>query len=177
MPTPPRRIVTGHDPAGVSVVLSDGPPPAERTLPDGAVFYELWSTTENPARLTAREADPGLLPLSIAPPANGTKVRVNVFPPGLVSPMHRTRSVDYGIVLEGAVVLVLENSEVSLGPGDVVVQRGTNHRWENRSEQSARMAFVMIAGEFSDELLTTLDPDVLDHLMDAVPDAPAAPGT
>ena len=68
------------------------------------------------------------------PPApNGTKIRINEFPPGVVSPVHRTQSVDYGIVLSGEVVLVLDDSETVLRAGDVVVQRGTNHRWENRS--------------------------------------------
>jgi uncharacterized cupin superfamily protein len=79
--------------------------------------------------------------------------------------MHRTQSVDYGIVLDGEVVLVLDDSETTLRPGDVVVQRGTNHRWENRSEQTARMAFILVDGEFTSELLDTLGGDVLDGLL------------
>ena len=66
--------------------------------------------------------------------------------------MHRTESVDYGIVLFGRMHLVLTDSEIALAPGDVVIQRGTDHAWANRSEESARMVFILIAGRFSDEV-------------------------
>jgi uncharacterized cupin superfamily protein len=66
--------------------------------------------------------------------------------------MHRTESVDYGIVLEGEMVLVLTDSEVALRAGDIVVQRGTDHAWANRSDRPARMAFVLVDGRFTDEL-------------------------
>ena len=100
------------------------------------------------------------------PPApNGTKIRINEFPPGVVSPMHRTQSVDYGIVLSGEVALVLDDSETVLRAGDVVVQRGTNHRWENRSGQTARMAFILVDGAFTAELLASLGGGVLGRLM------------
>jgi mannose-6-phosphate isomerase-like protein (cupin superfamily) len=62
--------------------------------------------------------------------------------------MHRTESVDYGVVLEGEIVLVLDRGEVLLRRGDVVVQRGTNHAWANRSGSTARMLFVLIDGHF-----------------------------
>lgn len=96
---------------------------------------------------------------------NGTKIRVNEFPPGVVSPVHRTQSVDYGIVLSGEVVLVLDDSETLLRPGDVVVQRGTNHRWENRSAETVRMAFILVDGAFAPDLLGRLGPDVLGGLL------------
>jgi uncharacterized cupin superfamily protein len=70
--------------------------------------------------------------------------------------MHRTRTLDYAVVIEGENVLVLSDSEVTLGPGSVVVQRGTDHAWENRGDTVARMAFFHIAGAFSDELLAKL---------------------
>jgi quercetin dioxygenase-like cupin family protein len=71
--------------------------------------------------------------------------------------MHRTESIDYGIVLEGAIVLSLDDgSETLLGPGDVVVQRGTDHAWENRTDEAARMVFVLVDGRFSDELKALL---------------------
>src|SRR5580698_1575617 len=128
----PRRVVTGHDQAGKSVFLSDGPPPVSRTAPDGASFHELWSTSAAPAQLSATEPDPATGPVTVPPPAHGTKIRVNSFPPGLVSPVHRTQSVDYGIVIDGEMVLVLDDgAETSLRAGDVVIQRGTCHRWEN----------------------------------------------
>jgi len=70
--------------------------------------------------------------------------------------MHRTRTLDYVVVIEGEVTLILEDSEVLLGKADVVVQRGTNHAWENRSEQTARLAFFHIDALFSPALLARL---------------------
>jgi uncharacterized cupin superfamily protein len=75
--------------------------------------------------------------------------------------MHRTQTVDYGIVLDGEVVLVLEDSETVLRAGDVVVQRGTSHRWENRSATPARVAFILIDGAFTAELRDALGADRL----------------
>jgi uncharacterized cupin superfamily protein len=70
--------------------------------------------------------------------------------------MHRTRTLDYVVVIEGELVLILDDSEVVLGAGDVVVQRGTDHAWENRSAAVARAAFFHIDARFSDELLACL---------------------
>jgi quercetin dioxygenase-like cupin family protein len=175
MPTIPRRVVTGHDQRGISVFADDGPVPVVRAAPDGALFYEVWGTGAMPAPVSAIEPDPtvpsntGLSntgsAVTVPPAPNGTKIRINEFPPGVVSPMHRTQSVDYGIVLEGEVVLVLDDSETTLRPGDVVVQRGTAHRWENRTEATARMAFILIDGAFTDELLDVLGRDVLGGLL------------
>ena len=66
--------------------------------------------------------------------------------------MHRTETVDYAVVLEGEIVLVLDDSEVKLSAGDVVIQRGTNHAWSNRSGKPVRMLYVLIDGEFDAEL-------------------------
>ncbi len=66
--------------------------------------------------------------------------------------MHRTQTIDYGIVLEGEITLVLDHDEVSLQAGDIVVQRGTNHAWANRSAHICRMAFILIDGQFADGL-------------------------
>lgn len=66
--------------------------------------------------------------------------------------MHRTQTVDYGIVLEGEITLVLDQSEVTIRAGDIVVQRGTNHAWANRSGKNCRMAFVLVDGQFADGL-------------------------
>lgn len=165
MPNVPRRVVTGHDERGISVFTHDGPPPVVRTAPDGAYFYELWGTDAMPALIAPTEVDPTEVDptereLTVPPAPNGTKIRINEFPPGVVSPTHRTESVDYGIVLDGEVILVLDESETALGPGDVVVQRGTSHRWENRSERTARMMFVLVDGVFSPELRTALGAEV-----------------
>jgi quercetin dioxygenase-like cupin family protein len=165
MPDIPRRVVTGHDEHGVSVFAADGPVPMVRTAPDGALFCEIWSTDAMPAPIAAAEPDPTLTAVTVPPPPNGTKIRINALPPGAVSPVHRTQTVDYGIVLDGEVVLVLDDSETVLRAGDVVVQRGTNHRWENRSAQTARMAFVLVDGGFTSELIDTLGGDVLGGLL------------
>jgi uncharacterized cupin superfamily protein len=62
--------------------------------------------------------------------------------------MHRTESVDYGVVIEGEMTLVLDDSEVLLPQGSVVVQRGTNHAWANRSGKPCRMLFVLVDGAY-----------------------------
>ena len=177
MPIIPRRVVTGHDERGVSVFVSDGPVPVVRTAPDGAYFCEIWSTDAMPAPVAAIEDDPTLGALTVPPSPNGTKIRINEFPPGAVSPVHRTQSVDYGIVLSGEVVLALDDSETVLRAGDVAVQRGTSHRWENRSPDTARMAFILVDGAFTVELLDTLGHDVLGGLLhDPINHGPAGQG-
>ena len=171
----PRRVVTGHTTGGVSVVLSDGPVPVSRDLPgDGVSFHEVWSTAGAPARITATEDEPTAQDLAVPPPPLGTRVRINEFRPGhldehgLQSPVHRTASVDYGIVLAGQVTLILDDSEVTLHAGDVVVQRGTDHAWANRGDTPARVAFILVDGEFDAGLAATL-PGGLDGLMHAGP--------
>jgi quercetin dioxygenase-like cupin family protein len=162
----PRRVVTGHDESGRSVVLQDGRAPVSRRASDGATFHELWSTSATPAAIQAGEAEPVTAADPVGPPAGGTRVRLVELPPGTRSPIHRTESVDYGIVLQGRVILVLDDSEVVLGPGDLVVQRGTDHAWENRDGEIARILFVLVDGRFGAELLETLGPDVRSRLMD-----------
>jgi mannose-6-phosphate isomerase-like protein (cupin superfamily) len=71
--------------------------------------------------------------------------------------MHRTESVDYGVVIEGELTLVLDDSEVPLKPGSVVVQRGTNHAWANRSGKPCRMLFVLVDGAYEPGLKRALD--------------------
>jgi len=66
--------------------------------------------------------------------------------------MHRTESVDYALVLEGEITLVLDREEVLMKAGDFLVERGTNHAWANRSGRPCRMLFVLIDGCFDDEL-------------------------
>lgn len=67
--------------------------------------------------------------------------------------MHRTATVDYGIVLEGEMTLVVDEGEVTIKAGDLIIQRGTNHAWANRSGKRCRMAFILIDGQFTGELL------------------------
>ena len=66
--------------------------------------------------------------------------------------MHRTETVDYGIVLEGEIVLIVDRDETVVRAGDIVIQRGTNHAWANRSGRNCRIAFVLIDGKFADGL-------------------------
>jgi quercetin dioxygenase-like cupin family protein len=83
--------------------------------------------------------------------------------------MHRTESVDYGIVLAGTLTLVLDGEETTVGPGDLVVQRGTDHAWENRGDEVVRMLFVLLDGRFGDGLLQILPPGVRSGLLHDVP--------
>jgi quercetin dioxygenase-like cupin family protein len=145
--------VTGHSTDGRSVVISDAPVPHVRSVP-GARFDEVWAIDSAPPALgLTPEGEPTSAEMHIAHgTGSGNVVRVIEFAPagagGRRSPMHRTRTIDYGIVLEGEVVLILSDSEVSLRAGDVVVQRGTDHAWENRSPHSAKMVFILIDAEF-----------------------------
>ena len=161
-------MVTGHDPAGRSVVLSDGPTPRSHDI-GVAVFHELWNTKATPAPVAATEPEPTDRPLITPPDANGTIIRITEIKAGERSPMHRTESIDYGVVLAGEVWLVLDSgSETRLGPGDVVVQRGTDHAWENRSERTVRIVFVLVDGAFTDELRDAIgSPELFDRALDA----------
>jgi uncharacterized cupin superfamily protein len=66
------------------------------------------------------------------------------FPPGNAAHMHRTETVDYVIVIEGEIDMDMDDSTVKLKQGDIMVQRGTNHAWANRSKARARVAFVLV---------------------------------
>jgi mannose-6-phosphate isomerase-like protein (cupin superfamily) len=72
--------------------------------------------------------------------------------------MHRTESVDYGVVIDGELTLVLDDAEVLLRPGSVVVQRGTNHAWANRSGKPCRMLFVLLDGQYEPRIAAALNP-------------------
>ena len=147
----------------------------------GTVFYEVWNSASSPAPLD-NGGDPTDKPLQLSPGALGSVIRVVDIPPDSVQNqvsaaeaaaafaeigeahagtgqpdskhkmMHRTETLDYGIVTEGEVWLVLDDEEVHLKRGDIVVQRGTNHAWSNRTEQMARMVFILLDGRYADEL-------------------------
>jgi quercetin dioxygenase-like cupin family protein len=168
MTSTPRRIVTGHDDQGRSIVLSDGPTPTSRDLPTGVTFHEIWSTGDTPAPIDPAEtSEPTDGPLRVPPAARGTIVHVIDMPPRSGAPMHRTRSIDYGIVLDGEVYLELDDgTETRLAAGDMVVQRGTAHGWSNRSDGVTRMLFVMVDGAFTDELRATVGDEALAQLFE-----------
>jgi hypothetical protein len=186
MEAPFRRIVTGHDAQGHAVIQEDGPPPrVERVGGEhGPIFYEVWNTTETPARIDRASGEPAESGILLAPPKGGTRIRVLDIPPDDASLaqmsaeeieahfasvgaggasshassrsrhvfMHRTETVDYGIVLEGELVLIMDEGETVVRAGDIVIQRGTNHGWANRSNANCRIAFILIDGRFEDGL-------------------------
>ncbi|KAI0021452.1 hypothetical protein F4780DRAFT_277633 [Xylariomycetidae sp. FL0641] len=148
-----HRYITEHDAEGravVSTALAAEVP--RRTIYNGAEFRLGYATTERPPVSLARNRDvaayAGLLaaprPPGLVVPG-GTVVRVVDSPPGSVSPMHRTVSLDYGVVLEGAVELLLDSGERRLlRRGDLCVQRATMHAWRNASDvEWARMLYVL----------------------------------
>jgi len=158
-----RRVVTGHDAAGKSVVESDGRPPQHHPMHGtaiGADFHEMWSDADLIPELTSRVArEPNERPFAIMP-VSGQLLRIlDVYPlndGGKRTAMHRTQTLDYVVVIEGELVLILDDSEVTLKSGDVVVQRGTDHAWENRSNTIARAAFFHLNARFSEELSAKL---------------------
>src|SRR3954466_4209574 len=154
----PRRIVTGHDASGKSIVVSDTPVP--KTLDIGtAAFHEVWITDATPAPIDATEPEPTDRPVRVPPPAYGVMVRFTEMAPGAESPMHRTETVDVGVVIEGETWLLLDDgSETRVGVGDAVVQRGTTHAWANRSDRPVRMLFVLIDGTIGDGLRDAAGP-------------------
>ena len=161
---PVRRVVTGHR-AGKGIVLFDGPAPNARLRQaSGIVSTLLWVTDETPANIRG-QTDRSAREIGVPPPASGTIFRVVDFPPEQgersreavlremgVAPggaarhhgMHRTRSVDYAVVVEGEIDMLLEDSEVHLRAGDVLVQQGTDHAWVNRGTAPCRIAFILI---------------------------------
>jgi len=166
MSTIGRRIVTGHDAQGKSIILSDGVPPQDNPMTgNGADFIEIWNTAETVPVLTpAPDSEPALRDFTMMP-ATGHLIRIiDVYPAsegGSATPMHRTQTLDYAVVIEGEITLILDDSEAALGPGSVIVQRGTDHAWENRTDKRARMAFFHIAAEFGPELRAVL-PETLE---------------
>jgi hypothetical protein len=158
-----RRVVTGHDAHGKSIVLSDGPPPQYHSMlgPSiGADFFEIWSVASAVPILTATEPqEPNERAFTIMPTSGHLLRIIEIYPlseGGERTVMHRTKTLDYVVVIDGELVLLLDDSEVSLRKGNVVVQRGTDHAWENRSDKRAMIAFFHIDAEFSEDLLSKL---------------------
>jgi hypothetical protein len=170
-----RRVVTGDDTNGKSRIVEDAPATVIKTVAErpGYRAVNVWRTTESPPRIDAEESvgqHKGILP-----PKNGTILRIIDFPPEPKDPaelkrrlhatfggiyadathdksarhpgMHTTDTVDYAIVLEGEIWSVMDEDETMLRVGDVLIQRGTNHAWANRSTKTARIAFVLMDGK------------------------------
>ncbi len=145
---PIRRIVTGHDDKHIAKVVMDGAPTNERRGAAGNVSTLIWCTDSTPADIAVGEQveDMGARKLGTAPPANGSRVTVIDFPPGNAPAMHRTETIDYVFVLAGEIDMDMDDSTVKMQTGDIMVQRGTNHSWVNRSDKPARLAFVLLDG-------------------------------
>lgn len=140
---PIRRVVTGHDAQGRAVIRSDDTNPTTIVPAGGARFLQIWATRTVPAD-AGDPADGRDLPTGHTI-ASGSVIRIVDILPGTVSPMHRTSSVDYGLVLSGEIELELDDGSVTrLRQGDVAVQRGTMHLWRNASDAPCRMAFILI---------------------------------
>ena len=140
-----RRVVTGHDEQGRAVVLFDdagGEVVSKRPRHQSAV---MWSTDRLPANNDG-EADAARRAVGTFEPG-GSVFRIIRFEPGNTGRDHRTDSLDYVIILEGAIDLDLDGQTVHLRRGDVVVQRGTMHNWVNRGSEPCVMAVVLIGAE------------------------------
>ena len=172
MVKPIRRVVTGHDARGRSIIVSDGPSPHVLTIPGRTDFAltNLWITDGAPAS-NAGNADAAKRPVVLEPPATGTIFRVVEFPPDrapggfdraaafkamgaghAMDPdasrhpgMHKTDTVDYALVLSGEIWALMDDGETLLRAGDTLVQRGTNHAWSNRSDRPCLVAFILVS--------------------------------
>ena len=154
MPKPIRRVVTGHDVKNVAKVIMDGAATNHKGGASGAQSTLIWITEGAPAEMPVGEEveDLGARIIGTPPPANGTRFCVITFPPGNPGRMHRTETIDYAIVLAGEITMVMDDMDVELKAGDVLVQCGTNHAWSNRSKSPCIVAFVLIDGEFDEKL-------------------------
>ena len=136
-----RRVVTGHDENGKAVVkidsLIDG-----KLHDDDAAFALIWTTDSLPAD-NLDDLDDSQREIGLASPGGSVLRIVDMFP-GKSSPMHRTQTLDYGIILEGEIELELDEGQVTrLKAGDIVIQRGTIHAWNNKTDKICRIAFVL----------------------------------
>jgi naringenin degradation protein FdeH len=175
MPKSVRRVVTGHDIDGRSTFLIDAPTPHvfQRTK-GSAIVHELWETTRTPAD-NSGHADVIGRGHRLPPPKNGSVFRVIEYPPDSErlaalahdaahpddsgrdaatdrnnprhAGFHKTATIDYAIVLSGEIYAMMDDGEVLLQAGDVLIQRGTNHAWSNRTDEPAVVAFVLIDAE------------------------------
>jgi mannose-6-phosphate isomerase-like protein (cupin superfamily) len=164
-----RRVVTGHDQSGKAVVLHDGiATNTRRRAFAGTASTLLWVTDGAPADIDGLQ-DQAERTIATAPPPGGSILRIVDFTP-LTPQMeavthedvarelgvshhgapgrhpfeHRTRSIDYAIIMSGEIDMLLDDSEIHLKAGDILIQQGTNHTWLNRGTEPCRIAFVLI---------------------------------
>lgn len=138
-----QRVVTGHDENGRARFKSEDLSPTKMVASGDAAMLTIWSTATVPAdnndETDGRERPTGTT-LN-----GGSVIRICDILPHQESPMHRTNSIDYGIVLKGAIELELEDGvKKTVHEGGVIVQRGTNHLWRNTTDEVCRIAFILI---------------------------------
>lgn len=166
-----RRVVTGHDSTGKSVFLMDGHAPNVKEMASmpGLALTDLWETGGAPAH-NAGNADAGARPVRLEPPPKGSILRIVEFPPDSAwrgkadsqvafdsigaghakdksnadPMMHTTATVDYIIILKGEIHAIMDSGETLLKPGDVLIQRGTNHSWSVRGNEPCILAAILI---------------------------------
>jgi len=137
-----RRIVTGWNEAGEPGVLFAGPAPVTVDFGEAAAS-ELWLTAGEGEDVRAR-VDPAAREWQLEPPRGGSAFRVVTYRPGAEVGLHSTATLDYIAVISGELTLVLPDEEVTLRPGDALVQRATPHGWANRSDVPCVMAAVLL---------------------------------
>ncbi|KAI9152039.1 Cupin domain containing protein [Paramyrothecium foliicola] len=142
----PRRVVTGHDGNGNAIFVADSKVPVE-TISKELSFAVLYETHQFPASNNGWDDPLHQRTKDLVNP-NGIVLRTVDFQPNCESLMHRTESVDFGIVMHGEIVCRLDNGvEKTFKAGDVCVQRGTIHAWDNRTDQPTRVMFVLAAAQ------------------------------
>ena len=138
-----RRVVTGHDATGNAMVIADGLSYNQPNRRPGTEASVIWTTegfpVSNDGYADGAQREVGTTH------ANGTVFRIVSFGPGNSPRMHRTDSIDYAVVMSGEIDMVLDNSRtIHLKAGDVVVQRGTVHNWQNTGAEPCVIAFVLV---------------------------------
>lgn len=147
----PTRIITTHNDKGKAIISSALPEhPTPQVVSNGdAIFYLSYATDEYPVDMNSDKDLKSYESYASQPPGlvinGGTVLRHVDMAPGITSPMHRTVSMDYGIVIEGEIELILDSGETrKMVPGDICIQRGTMHAWRNMSDSKyARMLYVL----------------------------------
>ncbi|UZJ55690.1 hypothetical protein CBS101457_005010 [Exobasidium rhododendri] len=142
-----RRLVTGHDQKGKEAFQFDDEAELLDLTAEHATFAVVWTTDSAPADNTD-DRDGALKPVWSGTSHNkngGSVLRFVDFPPHVESPMHRTQSLDYGIVIWGEIEVHLKSGEHRLlRQSDVCVQRGTDHLWKNNTDKWTRVAFILL---------------------------------
>jgi quercetin dioxygenase-like cupin family protein len=138
-----QRVVTGHDANGRATFVSQDITPTTFIPSGDASFLKIWATETVPAN-NNDDRDGRDLPTGLTL-EGGSVIRIVDMLPGKESPMHRTNSIDYGIVIKGQIELELEDGrKQTIRESGIIIQRGTNHLWRNTTDQPCRIAFILI---------------------------------